>query len=107
MALAKSVEEVSQTEATDKKSRNSSTITNLETLQGAVPSEETPQLQSVPQIFRIQEMHRTEKDEIEYFIEFSNNCEKQSGKSLVNVKENLRKHSLFFLKIHYTLKILL
>lgn len=38
VTLAKSVEEVSQTETTDKKSRNSSTITNLDTLQGAVPT---------------------------------------------------------------------
>ena len=42
--LARSVEEVSQTETTDKKSRNASTVTSLDTLQvvGAVPSEEIP-----------------------------------------------------------------
>jgi len=72
VALAKLVEEVSQTETTDKKSRNASTVTNLDILQGAVPSEETPQLQSAPQRFMIQERHSdismTEKDEVKLSI---------------------------------------
>ena len=98
-----SVEEVPQTETMDKKPRNASTVTNQDTLQGAVPSEKTPQLQSAPQRFRIQERHSdisvTEKDEVEYFIKFSNNYEKKSGKSLVNVKGNLRKHSWFWTNV--------
>lgn len=99
VALAKSAE-VSQTESTNRKYQSVFTATSQDTLPGIVPSEASPQRQSALQRPRIlPESHSnvpvTDKNEVEYFFEICKNYEKKSGKNLINVKGNLKKHSWY------------
>lgn len=96
VALAKSVV---QTES--KKHTSASTAINPGISHGTVPKEVPLQPLLVHQSssrINTQERHSnsTETDEVEYLFEFGNNYEKKSGKNLVNVKGNLKKHSSYW-----------
>jgi len=81
------------------------TVTNKDTLRGPVPIKESPELQQQHQRHRtaerqsensVKEKIPVTDNKVEYNFDFTEKYEKQSDQSLINVKGNLRKNSLFW-----------